>query len=173
MDVTESDGGLPPSSGTPDVYLHGAAGSWTTFLPRLFRALANDPALIDLPSWGKSTKGVRLENLRIEAMTRSVTDVLSALGYRRWNLVGHSMGGFLALHLAAALPDRTASVAIISATTFYVTKAALKPLCSLSRSPAFVGMLLPMRSLAALGPAIVRVIGARPVFRPLMSPFFA
>jgi len=80
----------------PDVYLHGAAGSWTTFLPRLFGTLANDPALIDLPSWGKSTKGVRLEHLRIEAMAESVTDVWSALGYRRWNLVGHSMGGFLA-----------------------------------------------------------------------------
>lgn len=91
-------------------------------------------------------------------MARSVTDVLSALDYRRWNIVGHSMRGFLALHLAAAWPDRTASVANISATTFNLAKAARKPLRSSSRSPAFVGILL-MRSLAPLGPAIVRVIG--------------
>ena len=50
------------------------------------------------------------------------------------------------------------------------------PLRSLSRFPAFVGMLLVMRSLAALGPAgpaLVRAIGATPVMGPLMSPFFA
>lgn len=174
--VQQGEGGLPPSSDTPDVYLHGAAGSWTTFLPLLFGAPANDRVLIDLPGWGESTKGVRLDHLSIEAMARAVTDVLSALGYQRWNAVGHSMGGFLALHIAAAWPDRTASVATISATTFDVAEAARRPLRSLSRSPAFVGMLLLMRSLAALGPAgpaIVRAIGATPVMRPLMSPFFA
>ena len=174
--IQESAGGPPPSSGTPDVYLHGAAGSWTTFIPLLFGAVAHDRVLIDLPGWGESTRGVRLEHFSIEAMARAVTDVLSALGYRRWNLVGHSMGGFLALHVASAWPERTASVATISPTTFDVAEAARRPLRSLSRSPAFVGMLLLMRSLAALGPAgpaIVRAIGATPVMRPLMSPFFA
>jgi pimeloyl-ACP methyl ester carboxylesterase len=48
-------------------------------------------------------------------MARAVTGVLNALGYRRWNLVGHSMGGFLALHIAAAWPEQTTSVAAISA----------------------------------------------------------
>ena len=45
----------------------------------------------------------------------------SPRGYRQWNLVGHSMGGFLALHIAAAWPERSASVATISATTFGVS----------------------------------------------------
>ena len=33
--VQQGTGGRPPASGTPDVYLHGAAGSWTDFVPLL------------------------------------------------------------------------------------------------------------------------------------------
>ncbi|SDL06377.1 alpha/beta fold hydrolase [Arthrobacter sp. ok362] len=174
--VQRGTGGRRTASGTADVYLHGAAGSWTTFRALLPAASAHDRVLIDLPGWGESTTGARLEQFSIEAMARAVTEVLNSLGYRRWNLVGHSMGGFVALHIAAAQPERTASVATISATTFGVSGAARKPLRSLLRFPAFVGMLLAMRSMAALGPAgsaLVRAIGTTRVMRPLMSPFFA
>ncbi|MHA7301656.1 alpha/beta fold hydrolase [Pseudarthrobacter sp. MDT1-22] len=163
--VQQGTGGSP-ASGTAEVYLHGAAGSWTTFEPLLSDASPRDRVLIDLPGWGESTKGARLEHFGIEAMARAVTEVLALLGYPQWHLVGHSMGGFLALHIAAAWPERTASVAAISATTFGVSEAARKPLLSLSRFPAFVGMRLLMRSLAALGPAglaLVRAVGATPV----------
>ncbi len=165
-----------PASGTPEVYLHGAAGSWTTFESLLSAASPRDRVLIDLPGWGESTQGARLERFGVEAMARAVTEVLNVLGYWRWHLVGHSMGGFLALHIAAVWPGRTASVAAISATTFGVSEAARQPLRSLSRFPAFVGMLLLMRSLAALGPAgpaLAHAVGATPLMGPLMSPFFA
>jgi pimeloyl-ACP methyl ester carboxylesterase len=164
------------ASGTADVYLHGAAGSWSTFIPLLRAPAAQDRVLVDLPGWGGSTTGARAENFSIQTMAQVVTGVLASLGYRRWNLVGHSMGGVLALHIAAAWPERTASVAAISATTFGVSAAARGPLRSLTTLPAFVGMLLVMRSMAALGPAgsaLVRKIGATPLMRPLMSPFFA
>lgn len=165
-----------PAPGTADVYLHGAAGSWTTFLPLLARPPARTRVLIDLPGWGESTKGSRPEQFSIEAVAGAVAEVLDGLGYRRWNLVGHSMGGFLALHLAAAWPERTASVAAISATTFGVARAARRPVRRLAGFPAFVGMLLVMRTMAALGPAgsgLVRAVGGTPVMGPLMSPFFA
>jgi pimeloyl-ACP methyl ester carboxylesterase len=165
-----------PASVTADVFLHGAAGSWTSFLPLLSGVPARPRVLIDLPGWGESTKGARLEHFGIEAMARTVTGVLLSLGYRRWNLVGHSMGGFLAMHIAAAWPERTASVAAISATTFGVSEAARRPFCSLSRFPAFAGMLLLMRSVAALGPpgtVLVRAVGTTPVMGLLLSPFFA
>ncbi|MET3175320.1 UNVERIFIED_ORG: pimeloyl-ACP methyl ester carboxylesterase [Arthrobacter sp. UYCu721] len=174
--VQQGTGGWSPASGNPEVYIHGAAGSWTTFRPLLSDASPHDRVLIDLPGWGESTEGARLEHFGIEAMARAVTDVLTLLRYPRWNLVGHSMGGFMALHIAAAWPERTASVAAISATTFGVSEAARQPVRSLSRFPAFVGMRLLMRSLAALGPAgqaLVRAVGVTPVMGPLMSPFFA
>lgn len=174
--VQQGTGSGSPASGTAAVYLHGAAGSWTTFKPLLSDASPHDRVLIDLPGWGESTHGARLELFGIEAMARAVTEVLNVLSYPRWNLVGHSMGGFLALHIAAAWPERTASVAAISATTFGVSEAAREPLRSVSRFPAFTGMMLLMRSLAALGPAglaLVRTVGATPVMGPLTAPFFA
>ena len=174
--VQRGTAGRRPASGAADVYLHGAAGSWTTFRALLPAASTHDRVLIDLPGWGESTQGARLEHFGIEAMACAVAEVLNALGYWRWNLVGHSMGGFLALHIAAAQPERTASVATISATTFGVSEAARKPLRGLFTFPVFVGMLLAMRSMAALGPAgsaLVRAIGTTPVMGLLMSPFFA
>ena len=174
--VQEGTAGPPPASGTADVYLHGAAGSWTSFLPLLSGVPPRPRVIIDLPGWGESTKGARLEHFGIEAMARAVTGVLNSLGYERWNLVGHSMGGFLALHIAAAWPERTASVAAVSAVTFGAAEAARRPLRSLSGFPAFAGMLLLMRSMTALGPtgaALVRAVGTTPVMGLLMSPFFA
>lgn len=174
--VQRGFGSGSPAAGAPEVYLHGAAGSWTTFRPLLSEASPRDRVLIDLPGWGESTREARLEHLSIETMARAVTDVLNSLNYPRWNLVGHSMGGFLALHIAAAWPEQTASVAAISPTTFGVSEAAREPLRSLPRFPAFVGMMLIMRSLAALGPAapaLLRAIGATPLMKALMAPFFA
>jgi pimeloyl-ACP methyl ester carboxylesterase len=165
-----------PAPKTPEVYLHGAAGSWTTFRPLLSGTAAHDRVLIDLPGWGESTKGARLGRLSIDAVARAATGILSSLGYSRWNLVGHSMGGFLSLHIAATWPERTASVATVSATTFKVAEAARNPLRGLLRFPMFTGMLLLMRALAPLGPAgtaLIRAIGATSVMGPLMSPFFA
>lgn len=174
--VQQGAGGPGPASGAADVYLHGAAGSWTTFGALLSVAPARNRVLIDLPGWGESTNGARLEHFSVEAMGRAVTGVLNSLGYRRWNLVGHSMGGFLALHVAAAWPERTVSVAAISATTFGVSEAARRPMRNVFRFPAFVGLLLVMRAMTVLGPAgsaLVRGISATPVMGPLMSPFFA
>jgi pimeloyl-ACP methyl ester carboxylesterase len=172
----QSTGSSHPATAAADVYLHGAAGRWTTFRPVLSTAPDIDRVLIDLPGWGESTVGARLDHLSVETMGRAVVEILDSLGYRRWNLVGHSMGGFLALHIAARWPERAASVAAISATTFAASGAARRPLRGLSGFPAFVGMLLAMRSMAALGPsglALIRAVGATPVMGMLMSSFFA
>jgi pimeloyl-ACP methyl ester carboxylesterase len=67
-------------------------------------------------------------------------------------------------------------VAAISATTFAVAEAARGPLRSLSGVPAFVGVLLAMRSMAALGAsgsALIRAAGATPLMRLVLSPLFA
>lgn len=168
--------GMQPTSSEATVYLHGAAGSWTTFSPLLSKVPDVDRVLIDLPGWGESTAGVRPEDLSAETMGRAVVGILDSLGYRRWNLVGHSLGGFLTLHLAAKWPDRVASVAAISATTFAVAEAARGPLRSLSGVPALVGMLLAMRSMAALGAsgsALIRATGTTPLMGLVLSPLFA
>ncbi|MBG0741458.1 alpha/beta fold hydrolase [Paeniglutamicibacter antarcticus] len=194
---------------TADVYLHGAAGSWTTFVPLLAAserraaagtvqvtrtaqvtgtALAADPAAttpsvagrpmvyLDLPGWGESDLRADISALTIEAMSDVVTGILATLGYRRWNLIGHSMGGFLALHIAAVEPLRTSSVAVLSGTTFSVARSAGRPFVGLLRSPAFTGMLLVMRTMAGCGAAgefLIRRTGNSALMKVLMAPFFA
>ncbi|WP_311211904.1 MULTISPECIES: alpha/beta hydrolase [unclassified Arthrobacter] len=176
---------------TADVYLHGAAGSWTTFQPLLSDAPFSDTrlsdaplsdaperdrVLVDLPGWGDSTEKARLESATVEAMAGAVVEVLDSLGYRAWNLVGHSMGGVIALHLAAAWPERTRSVAAISPTAFGVAHAVRHPWRGLATLPWFMGMLLLMRSTAVLGQlgtTLIRWVGNTPMMRLLLSPLFA
>ncbi|WP_434613014.1 alpha/beta fold hydrolase [Arthrobacter sp. A5] len=175
---------------TADVYLHGAAGSWTTFIPLLAASATagnghpgegnpgdeRHSVLMDLPGWGESTHGTSAASLTMATMAEAVTGILWTLGYRHWNLIGHSMGAFLALEIAAAEPKRTASVAVISGATFSVATAAAHPLPGLLRFPAFTAMLLLMRAMAACGPVgefLVRRTGRSPLMRPLMSPFFS
>lgn len=174
--IQHAPGSGQPPTAAAEVYLHGAAGTWTTFATLLAREPDVDRVLIDLPGWGESTSGARLEDISVETMGRAVVEILDWLGYLQWHLVGHSMGGFLALHIAAAWPQRAASVAAISATTFAVSGAARGPLRSLSRYPAFVGMLVAMRAMAALGTsgsALIRAIAGTPLLGLLLSPLFA
>ncbi|MCD4851778.1 alpha/beta hydrolase [Arthrobacter sp. AK01] len=159
-----------------DVYLHGAAGSWTTFLPLLSDSPERDRVLIDLPGWGDSTEGARLGPATVEAMAGTVVEVLNGLGYRKWNLVGHSMGGVIALHIAAEWPGQTLSVAAVSATMLGVAEAARQPWRGLFRIPFFVVMILLMRSTAVFGKAgraLIRLVGNTPFMRLLLSPLFA
>ncbi|MGF6835104.1 pimeloyl-ACP methyl ester carboxylesterase [Paenarthrobacter sp. TE4293] len=167
----------PEEHGTlADVYLHGAAGSWTTFQPLLPGSPERDQVLLDLPGWGDSTEGARIATATVEAMAGAVVEVLDDLGYGRWNLVGHSMGGVIALHLAAAWPERTLSVGAISPTAFGVAESARQPRRGLTSLPWFVGMLLLMRAMAALGAwglALIRGVGTTPLMRLLLSPLFS
>ncbi|WP_026543086.1 alpha/beta fold hydrolase [Paenarthrobacter nicotinovorans] len=167
----------PTSSGrTAELYLHGAAGSWTTFQRLLSTPPEHDRILVDLPGWGDSTVGARLGSASVETMAGAVIEVLNGLGYRGWNLVGHSMGAVIALHIAATQPERTLSVAAVSPTTSGVADSARSPLRGLVTLPWFVGMLMLMRCMALLGnagTALIRGVAATPLMRLLLSPLFS
>ncbi|WP_458108205.1 alpha/beta hydrolase [Arthrobacter sp. R3-55] len=165
-----------PGNLTADVYLHGAAGSWTTFQPLLSTSPDRTRILIDLPGWGDSTQGAQLAFATVEAMAGVVVEVVEDLGYTKWNLVGHSMGGVIALHIAAARPERTLSVAAISPTVFGAANSVRRPWRGLATLPWFTGMLLIMRSMAFLGNAgkvLIRVVAATPLLQLLLRPLFA
>ncbi|MFI5085518.1 MAG: alpha/beta fold hydrolase, partial [Actinomycetales bacterium] len=169
--------GQAPGQAT-DVYLHGAAGSWTTFAPLLEQDPAGGRAvvLIDLPGWGETTAAPGWDRVDISTMADAVTEVLLGMGHQLWGLVGHSMGGFLALHLAATRPQHTMSVAVLSGTTFAAARAARHPVRGMLEFPAFTGMFLVMRSLAAMGRTgrwLVAAVGRTRGLDLLMAPFFA
>lgn len=157
------------------VLLHGAAGAWTTWTP-LLAASGNalqDVVLVDLPGWGDSPLP---SPPTLHALSAAVAEALEASGVRRWRLVGHSLGGFVALHLAATRADATASVALVSATTLSVLDGIEAPVRRFRTSGAFTALLQVMRIGALLGSAalpIARGLDRTGVLAVLMRPLFA
>lgn len=164
---------------TATILLHGAAGSWTTWTPLLRAAAqAGDPLTdviaIDLPGWGESRAPA--SDLDIAQLTRAVCEVAQSMGYRRWIVVGHSLGGFLALDVAARTPTRTDGVLLISPSGPAVIDAIRRPVRGGFALPGFAGMLLIMRLLAAMGStgrALVRALAPAGLLRAFSAPLFA
>lgn len=159
------------------VLLHGAAGSWTTWAPLLAAAAARgcplrDVVVPDLPGWGESPGAMS----GLDALADRVAATLHALGYPRWRLIGHSLGGALALEIAARFPDDTLSATLVSPSGAAVQAVARHPVGAAPRLPAFAGMILAMRILAALGPLCAPLLhGMRRIglLRVFAAPLFA
>jgi pimeloyl-ACP methyl ester carboxylesterase len=165
-----------PAGGPALVLLHGAAARWTTWSPLLAASDRSSSPLtdviaIDLPGWGDS--GTRAPSLA--HLSAAVVDVVRAHGYTRWRLIGHSLGGFVALDIAARHPDETIAVGLVSPSGAGVLDAVRRPLRGGLRLPGFAGMLLAMRVLSALGRAarpLLRFLRATGILRLLASPLF-
>lgn len=160
------------------VFLHGAAGSWTTWTPVLQAArdegvVLHEPVLFDLPGWGE---GELADTSRtIDAVCDLVRVTMLQLGYTEWDVVGHSLGGFVALHLAALQPDTVRSVMMVSGTTWSVIESVGHPVTRFSVLPGFVSLWQVMRGLAGLGragSAFVRGLDRAHLLRPAVFPLF-
>ena len=165
------------------VFLHGAAGSWTTWTPLLLAAHADgidlgETVLLDLPGWGDATlSGTNDEggDQTVLAISSLVRDVVLRLGYSEWRLIGHSLGGFVALHMAATWPERTRDVGLVSGTTFSVMRAVEHPVSRFRELPGFVMLWRVMQALAvfgAAGRALVRGVDRVGLLRLAVAPLF-
>lgn len=161
------------------VFLHGASGCWTGFTPLLQTARDEgiripDPVLIDLPGWGDGVLAEATVGITIDQIVSLVLTVLDTLGYARAQVVGHSMGGLIALHLAATEPARVTSVGIVSATSFAIIESVEHPFRAITLVPAFSMLWKVMGALGALRSAGVALLAAatriglmRVIFGPL------
>lgn len=162
------------------IFLHGAAGSWTTWTPMLQVAQARgiglgDTVLLDLPGWGDAFMTDAHSRQTVEAIASLVKAAADELGYTEWDLVGHSLGGFVALHLASTSPQCVLSVGMVSGTTFAVIRSVEHPIRNFARLPGFIMLWRVMQFLAILGPAgtgLVRGLGRVGVLRPATFPLF-
>lgn len=167
------------AGGPATILLHGAAGSWSTWSPLLREddahgATVNDVIAVDLPGWGETAlpaSGVS----SVGALSDAVAAVARALGYTAWRVVGHSLGGFVALDLAVREPAATIRVDLVSATGAAVVEAVRQPVAGGRRLPWFSGMLAGMHALAATGgagTAVLRRLNRVGALAPLLAPLF-
>lgn len=66
---------------------------------------------LDLPGHGQSAK--KLDNPSLETMTAALSEFMAKLGIDSAHLVGHSMGGAIAMHMAADDPGKVESLTLI------------------------------------------------------------
>jgi pyruvate dehydrogenase E2 component (dihydrolipoamide acetyltransferase) len=98
--------------GRPVVFIHGFGGdlnNWLFTQPAL--AADHKTIAIDLPGHGESTKDVGAADP--ETLAQAVVDFLDALDIPKAHLVGHSLGGAVALQTALSHPARVASLSLI------------------------------------------------------------
>jgi pyruvate dehydrogenase E2 component (dihydrolipoamide acetyltransferase) len=102
-----------PGNGNPIVLIHGFGGDLNNWLFSI-DALANAGPLyaLDLPGHGGSTKTIADPGL--DALADAVGRFLEALGLEGVNLVGHSMGGAVAILVALRHRARVRSLTLIS-----------------------------------------------------------
>lgn len=101
-----------PSEGPTVVMVHGFGAdlnSWMFNQPALSEQF--DVIAIDLPGHGGSNKEVGAGD--VAAMSQAVSDFLDAVDVTSAHMIGHSLGGACALHLALTKPERIASASLI------------------------------------------------------------
>ena len=97
-------------SGTePILYLHSALGSSEEMLPIAACFPERTAIFMDFPGHGKSVEPI--EAMTTDCLSAAVARVLSHLGIPKVDIVGYSLGGYVALDLAAAAPELVRSVA--------------------------------------------------------------
>ena len=97
------------------VLLHGYLESlmvWEDFIPHLYKQLR--VVTLDLPGHGISV--VNGECHTMEYLADVVADLMASLGVERYTVVGHSMGGYVALAVAEKYADRLDGVVLLSST---------------------------------------------------------
>lgn len=102
------------SGGRPFVLVHGFTGSrddWREQLPRL--AAHGRTLALDQRGHGGATNTGEEAGYRFEQLARDLAGFLDAVGASPCDLLGHSMGGAVALRLALEEPARVASLVLM------------------------------------------------------------
>ena len=98
--------------GAPVILLHGWLGSWGCWLGTM-EALASGHRTYALDFWGFGESDKRRESYSIPDFVSLVDQFMERLGIQSAPLIGHSMGGTVALSLALRRPQRVTKVAVV------------------------------------------------------------
>jgi esterase len=99
------------SQETPVIFIHGLFGSLSN-LGMLARAFMQTHTVVqlDVRNHGKSEHS---DEMNYDLMAQDVLDTLNEIGLEKVSLVGHSMGGKIAMRIAGLAPERVAHLAVL------------------------------------------------------------
>jgi pimeloyl-ACP methyl ester carboxylesterase len=98
--------------GRPVILLHGWLGSWGCWLGTM-EALAHNRRTYAIDFWGFGESDKRRESYNISDFVALVDQFMERLGIQSAPVIGHSMGGTVALSLALDRPHRVEKVAVV------------------------------------------------------------
>ena len=147
----------------PAVFVHGLGGQWQNWLENLPRIAEQRRVLaLDLPGFGLSPEP--RERITIQGYGRTVEGFCRELDLGPVELVGNSMGGFVAAETAIQVPGRVSRLVLVSAAGISSASTARTPILSFGRVAA---------ALASNTAARHRQLAARPLSRHLSLAFVA
>lgn len=152
---------LRPRAAAPTVaFLHGVSldcSSWTPLL-RAAGSVEQPWLLVDVPGFGRSDPLPGPTSL--DALCGALVDVFDGLADGPVHVVGHSMGGFIGLHLAATRPDRVRSLATLNGSYVTILDLVNAPIASAARYPATWLAYQGIRTVAGRGGLVQSIVGA-------------
>jgi pimeloyl-ACP methyl ester carboxylesterase len=157
------NGRFRPESGRVTVFIHGVGASWTTWTPLLVAAgpeLADlgNVLFVDLPGFGASEP--RPPSLDATAIGRALVQACAQFDYHEMDLVGHSMGGYLAMVMASDDTTPITSVCCVSGAYFSIVAAAAHPASAALHHPRATVYYRAQVALSLLGPVAPRLLAA-------------
>lgn len=134
---SKKPGGRSPAITSPIVFVHGLSATKSSMLPPFVHMapLAESHA-IDQPGHGESDKP--MVSYTPAFLATALLHYMDAEGIERANLVGNSLGGRVALEVAARWPDRVDKLVLYAPAMAPIKDRTLLPLLKLV--PSYVGM---------------------------------
>jgi pimeloyl-ACP methyl ester carboxylesterase len=150
VDVGEGEDGLEPI-----VFVHGLGGQWQNFLENIPRAaLERRVIALDLPGFGCTPEP--RDKITIPGYARCVDALCERLSLGRVDIVGNSMGGYIAAEVAIQFPERIDQLILVSAAGITSSDIARRPILTVGRIAT---------AMVSYGAARHREIASRPKSR--------
>jgi pimeloyl-ACP methyl ester carboxylesterase len=143
-------------SGPPVVLIHGmlnSSGHWE----RVARALAHDYTVIAPDLIGHGDSAAPRGDYSLGAHAASIRDLLAATGIERATIVGHSLGGGVAMQFFYQFPQRIERLALISSGGLGHEVSPLLRTAALPGTAALLSLTIQPRLLAGLAGAGARL----------------